>query len=201
VHRCACLRLRPCLAVHCLCFTQPALLVLGRRRPARLLATRRLLGFGQQQLLVTCPSVLLADLVLESRLHRRVPVSVVRAFVACALFALVFSTRLFARRPRPVRRSTIDSINLLRYEAMPRLDVQWLTTTGPCAAGYFCDSGSTNATTARCELGSYCPSGTPSPVLCPAGRFTAAPCLAGLASLHCRPRCSGFDLRRPVRRQ
>jgi hypothetical protein len=120
MHRSACLHPRPWLLT--LRFTQPALLALGRRRPARLLASRRLLGFGHRRLPVTSPFVLRADSVREVRLRRRVPDPAVRAFVACALFACL--TRLFARRPWPVRQSTNDSINLLRYEAMPRIGVQ-----------------------------------------------------------------------------
>jgi hypothetical protein len=103
--------------------SQPALLVLGRHRLARLLATRRLLAFGHLRLLVTCSSVRRADSVPEVRLHRRAPDSVVRAISALTL--IVFSLkRLFARRPWPVRKSPNDTIDLLRYEAAPRIGAQ-----------------------------------------------------------------------------
>jgi hypothetical protein len=58
---------------------QPALLVHGRRRLARLRVTRRLRAFGQPELLITRPVVLRADLALEARLHRCVVDPVVRS--------------------------------------------------------------------------------------------------------------------------
>jgi hypothetical protein len=87
--------------IYCPVLQQPALPVRGRHRPARLRVIRRLLGFGQQLLLVTSPFVRRADLVREVRLHRRVPDSVVRCL--CLVCFLLLFTRRFARRRWPVR--------------------------------------------------------------------------------------------------
>ena len=61
------------------------------------------------------------------------------------------------------------------------------TCAGPCAAGWFCPSGSTNATAVVCPPGSYCEAGAAAPVLCPAGTFGDTP---GLETASCSGECA-----------
>jgi hypothetical protein len=69
---------------------------------------------------------------------------------------------------------------------------------GPCAAGYFCPEGSTNATAVRCLPGTYSTPATGFVCFpCPAGRFGSTPGLAASScSGECRvsARCSGSIL-------
>ena len=62
--------------------------------------------------------------------------------------------------------------------------------TGPCAPGYFCADGSTNATAAECPPGSYCGVGAAVPQPCAAGFYGNA---SRLATVQCSGICpAGF---------
>lgn len=82
-------------------------------------------------------------------------------------------------------------------------NVTSINCTGPCAAGYFCLAGSTNATAVLCPAGSSCPTGSANATLCLPGRYSssgAAVCLnctagrfgqgQGLTSSLCTGPCS-----------